>query len=88
MSPTSTGSCTAFTAPGTAPCHWSWPVESVSTWTPSLAVTTSVPLGTAAASEVPTAELVMYPDGSHGVTNRAFESRSRMADWMAARLTA
>jgi len=40
------------------------------------------------ASEVKTAELVVYPDGSHGVTNRAFESRSRMADWMAARLTA
>jgi len=31
---------------------------------------------------------VVYPDGSHGVTNRAFESRSRMADWMAVRLTA
>ena len=28
----------------------------------------------------------MYPDGSHGVTNRAFESRSRLADWLAARL--
>jgi dipeptidyl aminopeptidase/acylaminoacyl peptidase len=40
------------------------------------------------ASEAKTAELVIYPDGSHGVTNRAFESRSRMADWMAARLTA
>ena len=40
------------------------------------------------AKEVRTAELVVYPDGSHGVTNRAFESRSRMADWMAARLTA
>ncbi len=40
------------------------------------------------AREVETAELVMYPDGSHGVTNRAFESRSLMADWMAARLTA
>jgi hypothetical protein len=37
---------------------------------------------------VKTAELVVYPDGSHGVTNRAFESRSRMADWMAARLSA
>jgi dienelactone hydrolase len=35
------------------------------------------------ASEVPTAELVIYPDGSHGVTNRAFESRSRLADWLA-----
>src|ERR1700733_10370394 len=40
------------------------------------------------AKEVKTAELVVYPDGSHGVTNRAYESRSRMADWMAARLTA
>ena len=35
------------------------------------------------AKEVPTAELVIYPDGSHGVTNRAYESRSRMADWLA-----
>jgi 2,6-dihydroxypseudooxynicotine hydrolase len=39
------------------------------------------------AQEVKTAELVLYPDGSHGVTNRAYESRSRMADWLAARLT-
>jgi dipeptidyl aminopeptidase/acylaminoacyl peptidase len=39
------------------------------------------------ASEVKTAELVIYPDGSHGVTNRAYESRSRMADWLAARLS-
>ena len=31
---------------------------------------------------------LLYPDGSHGVTNRAYESRSRMADWLAARLTA
>src|SRR5487761_1614078 len=38
------------------------------------------------ASEVKTAELALYPDGSHGVTNRAYESRSRMADWLAARL--
>src|ERR1700722_631795 len=38
------------------------------------------------ASEVASAELVLYPDGSHGVTNRAFESRSRLADWLAARL--
>ena len=38
------------------------------------------------ANEVASAELVIYPDGSHGVTNRAFESRSRMADWLAARL--
>ena len=38
------------------------------------------------AKEVKTAELVLYPDGSHGVTNRAYESRSRMADWLSARL--
>jgi dipeptidyl aminopeptidase/acylaminoacyl peptidase len=38
------------------------------------------------ANEVKTAELAIYPDGSHGVTNRAYESRSRMADWLAARL--
>ena len=39
------------------------------------------------AREVKTAELALYPDGSHGVTNRAYESRSRMADWLAARLS-
>jgi 2,6-dihydroxypseudooxynicotine hydrolase len=38
------------------------------------------------AQEAPGAELVIYPDGSHGVANRAYESRSRMADWLAARL--
>jgi dipeptidyl aminopeptidase/acylaminoacyl peptidase len=38
------------------------------------------------AAEAPSAELVLYPDGNHGVTNRAFESRSRMADWLADRL--
>jgi 2,6-dihydroxypseudooxynicotine hydrolase len=38
------------------------------------------------AAEVKTAELTLYPDGSHGVTNRAYESRSRIADWLAARL--
>jgi dipeptidyl aminopeptidase/acylaminoacyl peptidase len=37
-------------------------------------------------NEVAGAELLIYPDGSHGVTNRAYESRSRMADWLAARL--
>jgi hypothetical protein len=31
-------------------------------------------------------ELTLYPGGNHGVTNRAYESRSRMADWHAARL--
>jgi fermentation-respiration switch protein FrsA (DUF1100 family) len=35
------------------------------------------------AKEAPGAELVTYPDGGHGVTNRAYESRSRMADWLA-----
>ena len=38
------------------------------------------------ASEVASAELLIYPDGSHGVTNRAYESRSLMADWLADRL--
>jgi dipeptidyl aminopeptidase/acylaminoacyl peptidase len=38
------------------------------------------------AKEAPAAELVLYPDGSHGVTNRAYESRSRIADWLADRL--
>jgi dipeptidyl aminopeptidase/acylaminoacyl peptidase len=37
-------------------------------------------------NDVAAAELLMYPDGSHGVTNRAYESRSRMADWLATRL--
>ncbi len=40
------------------------------------------------AREVASAELLIYPDGSHGVTNRAYESRSRLADWLAARLFA
>jgi len=38
------------------------------------------------AKEAPSAELLLYPDGSHGVTNRAYESRSRMADWLAGHL--
>ena len=38
------------------------------------------------AREAPGAELMLYPDGSHGVTNHAFESRAAMADWLAARL--
>jgi dipeptidyl aminopeptidase/acylaminoacyl peptidase len=38
------------------------------------------------AKEAPSAELLIYPDGSHGVTNRAYESRSRMADWLAGQL--
>jgi 2,6-dihydroxypseudooxynicotine hydrolase len=38
------------------------------------------------AREAPGAELVMDPDGNHGLTNHAFESRSRIADWLAAQL--
>jgi dipeptidyl aminopeptidase/acylaminoacyl peptidase len=38
------------------------------------------------AKEAPSAELLLYPDGSHGVTNRAYESRSRIADWLAGHL--
>jgi dipeptidyl aminopeptidase/acylaminoacyl peptidase len=38
------------------------------------------------AKEAPSAELLLYPDGSHGVTNRAYESRSRMGDWLAGQL--
>jgi dipeptidyl aminopeptidase/acylaminoacyl peptidase len=40
------------------------------------------------AAEAPGAELVMYEDGNHGVANRAFESRSTFADWMARHLKA
>ena len=39
------------------------------------------------AREAPGAELMLYPDGSHGVTNHAFESRAAMADWLAGHLT-
>jgi predicted amidohydrolase/dienelactone hydrolase len=38
------------------------------------------------AREAPGAELMLDPDGSHGLTNHAFESRSKMADWLAAHL--
>ena len=38
------------------------------------------------AREAPGAELLLDPDGSHGLTNHAFESRSALADWLAARL--
>jgi 2,6-dihydroxypseudooxynicotine hydrolase len=38
------------------------------------------------AREAPGAELFLIPDGSHGLTNHAFESRSTMADWLAAHL--
>jgi hypothetical protein len=40
------------------------------------------------AEEAPGAELVIYPQGSHGVTNFAYESRSHMADLLAAHLLA
>jgi 5-aminopentanamidase len=38
------------------------------------------------AREAPGAELMLDPDGSHGLTNHAFESRSAMADWLATHL--
>ena len=38
------------------------------------------------AREAPGAELMMDPDGSHGLTNHAFESRAAMADWLASHL--
>ncbi|MBV9205323.1 MAG: alpha/beta hydrolase [Actinobacteria bacterium] len=39
------------------------------------------------AREAPGAELLMVPDGSHGLTNHPFESRAAMADWLASHLT-
>jgi len=39
------------------------------------------------AREAPGAELMMDPDGGHGLANHAFESRSAMADWLVSRLT-
>ncbi len=38
------------------------------------------------ATETPAAKLVVYEDGNHGMTNRAFESRVLMSDWLAAQL--
>jgi dipeptidyl aminopeptidase/acylaminoacyl peptidase len=38
------------------------------------------------ARAAPRAELVVFEDGNHGLTNRVFESRTLMADWMAERL--
>jgi predicted amidohydrolase/dienelactone hydrolase len=38
------------------------------------------------AREAPGAELMLDPDGTHGLTNHAFEFRSKMADWLAAHL--
>lgn len=40
------------------------------------------------ASETATAELVTYEDGTHAITNRPFESRALMSDWMADKLGA
>jgi len=39
------------------------------------------------AAESEGAQLVMIADGNHGVTNRAFETRALIADWLADRLT-
>jgi len=39
------------------------------------------------AREAENAELLLYPDGNHGLTSNAFESRSTMTDWLAARLS-
>jgi dienelactone hydrolase len=38
------------------------------------------------AAETRTAEFVAYEDGNHGMTNRAFESRVLMSDWLAEQL--
>jgi dipeptidyl aminopeptidase/acylaminoacyl peptidase len=38
------------------------------------------------AAEAPGAELAMYAEGNHGITNQPFESRSMMADWLAGHL--
>ena len=38
------------------------------------------------AAEAPGAELLMFEDGNHGLTNHVFESRTLMADWLAERL--
>jgi dienelactone hydrolase len=38
------------------------------------------------AAEAPGAELVMFDDGNHGLTNHVYESRTLMADWLAERL--
>jgi len=40
------------------------------------------------ASEAPGAELLFDPEGTHGLTNHAFESRSQIADWLAGHLYA
>ncbi len=40
------------------------------------------------AAEAPGAELAMFEDGNHGLTNHVFESRTLMADWLAEHLKA
>jgi len=40
------------------------------------------------AAEAPGAELAMFEDGNHGLTNHVYESRTLMADWLAERLKA
>jgi dienelactone hydrolase len=38
------------------------------------------------AAHAPGAQLVMYPEGNHGITDQPFASRSMMADWLAGAL--
>lgn len=40
------------------------------------------------AAHAPGSQLVMYPEGNHGITDQPFESRSMMADWLASHLAA
>ncbi len=40
------------------------------------------------AREAPDSDIFLFPDGNHGLTNHAFESRSLIADWLTGRLTA
>jgi len=40
------------------------------------------------AAHAPGAQLVMYPEGNHGITDQPFASRSMMADWLAYHLAA
>ena len=40
------------------------------------------------AAEAPGAELCMFEDGNHGLTNHVYEARSLMADWLAEHLKA
>jgi pimeloyl-ACP methyl ester carboxylesterase len=38
-------------------------------------------------AEAPGAQLRMFDDGNHGITNHPYESRSLMADWLASSLS-